>query len=316
MPGGGESEREREAPPEGAKGNAVAEDGGGASAGGGGAGPGDAAASALARASSSGPALAADAPPAAAPAPASAAPAPDGAALAPLPDAPRRPAGAPPPDALAPGPAAPPSGASAPVRAPAAAPSRRPRPRPRYAPAPPPRYPWRLLVALLAVLAAALAAIYARGLRAPAIGWAISDADASDPAHVRAGAVVNVDPRLSGGRVVLGSVDLRLSPGASVEVVSETEVRLLAGALEAISVGGKPFAIAAGPGAGAPPPVLLPDRVARAFVRISPAGVELEALEGAIDFGALRLAPGERAIARPGAVPEKVPPPAVHERAQ
>jgi hypothetical protein len=156
-----------------------------------------------------------------------------------------------------------------------------------------------------ALAAGAAGALYlARGGGRPApIGWAVAGDEDAEPVHVRAGDLVRADERI-GGTVAIGAVRLELAPGAEVRLVSATAVELLAGSFDATSVGERAFAIAF-PATVTAAPVLLPDRVVHVEVALTPAGAEVAVRAGLVGFGGLRLAPGDRALARPGAGPEK-----------
>jgi hypothetical protein len=186
--------------------------------------------------------------------------------------------------------------------------------RPRFS-RPPPRFPWRASLAALAVLAVLAAWMAARSREAPPVGWAVAGDDEAEPAIVRAGDIVRTPERLP-GRILLGPVQLQLAPGSEVEVVGPAAARLRGGSLEAVTAGGGAFSLAfGGAGAGVPTatarlaalaPLVLPDRPARCDVTVDERGAHVFAKAGAVDFGGLRLAPGERASARAGEAPVRV----------
>lgn len=149
------------------------------------------------------------------------------------------------------------------------------------------------------------AAFLASRARAPErLGWVVPAGDEEAEVIVHAGDVVRAGERA--GSVLLGPIRLDLAPGAEIQLVSATAACLLAGRVDARSSGGLRFTLAF-PATATAAPVLLPETVARAALALTPEGAEVSARSGAIDFGPIRLAPGERALARPGAAPEKVP---------
>jgi hypothetical protein len=168
---------------------------------------------------------------------------------------------------------------------------------------------WKALLALALIFGATIASLRAiHDRRPPAIGWAVvGEGDFEDAKVVlRAGEIVRVAEPLT-GRVLLGAVDVRLSPGAEIRVPSATAVDLRAGVVHVTSRDGSArFVIRA----GAYPPVVLPALVARGTLSLSEkdgGSLRLDVEDGLFEWGEIRVGAGERAIALCGGRPEKRP---------